>query len=383
MGCYALALLALIRIVVISRRESATATTMRFAATMVCGTLLGLGCAAVYILPAVFERRWVQVKMAIITGMDFSDNFLFRRNGDIDHDTVLRTASILAVVMIALTAVSLFFAAKRAKQAWQIAALATLAFVIVLLLTPLSAPIWSHTPELAFLQFPWRLVAVLAAVFGLALADALPPLRQRDAVIAALLAAVVFSIPAYRAFRQSCYPEDTVAARLAVFQSANPGTDPTDEYTPTTADNDVLAHDNPPWWLADSPNAPAPKGAAAQPGPAPRELNLTLDRPQTLVLNLRKFPTWSVRTNGASATLAYRNDGLIAIPLSAGPAQVLITWQNGWDHTCGQVITAVSLLLLATLGLRRRKASQAAQHLSSSLDARERPRPASLRRAAC
>ena len=63
---------------------------------------------------------------------------------------------------------------------------------------------------------------------------------RRHAKLAAILLAVALSHSTYRLFRQPCDPEDTASARLDLFQSSN-GTDPTDEYTPTNADNDALA----------------------------------------------------------------------------------------------------------------------------------------------
>lgn len=379
MGCYALAVLALVRLLSVWRAEGHRAG-LRFAATAAGGGLLGLGVPAFYIVPAAYERRWVQIKMAILPGMAFRDNFLFHRSGVADHDIVLRTASVVAVIVIALSTVALFFAGKKTKRTMHIDGLIVLAVVIVLLLTPLSAIVWSHTPELAFLQFPWRLVAVLAAIFGLALAAGLPSLRRRNAVIASIVTAAVLALPAYQVFRQECDAPDTVAARLATFLSANPGTDATDEYTPNEADNDALTHDNPAWWLVDDPDAPAPKGG--QPGPAPLALDLVLDRPQTLVLNLRQYPAWNVRENNVPASLADRDDGLIAIPLPAGPAHVRVAWLGGSDHMYGEVISMASFVLLVIVWWRGRGALRAFEHLSSSSDACERTKPASLRRAA-
>ncbi|HEX7157422.1 MAG TPA: hypothetical protein VF214_00300 [Edaphobacter sp.] len=382
MGCYALALVALIRMVAIIMGTHSFATRtgspvslltgagrvgsniLQLTATLIPGALLGLGLAAFYVIPAAYQRRWVQIKMAILPGMRFSDNFLFQRIGDADHDTVLHTASLVAAVMTALTALALFFAlrpaqpkALRVSHDFRPRWLAILSLVIVFLLTPLSAPIWNHAPELTFLQFPWRLLAVLAAVFGLALAHALPPLKLRTAAIASLVIAFAFTVPAWHAFRQPCYPEDTVPARLVTFLSANPGTDPTDEYTPITADNDALTVNNPPFWLAQSPNATPPKASAQTPGPAPRSLDINLNEPQILVLNLRNYPAWSVRVNDTPANLADRADGLIAIPLPAGPAHILITWRNGGDRILGNSIS-IAALLLATLLLLRNRANR-------------------------
>jgi hypothetical protein len=344
MGCYALALLALLRLIATWRASDPRATA-NLAGTSTVGALLGLGLAAIYIVPAAYERRWVQVGMAILPGMSFRDNFLFHRTGDADHDAVLRAGSIVAVVMIALTAAALFFVWNRTTQ--RARNLAILAAVIVLLLTPLSAVVWKHAPELGFLQFPWRLIAVLSAVFGLTVAGIPETQKPRTTAVVSLVVAVAFVFPAYGAFRQQCYPEDTVAERLVVFQSANPGTDPTDEYTPISADNDSLAHDNPPWWLADRANAAAPNTSPQQPGPAPHALDLVLDRRTMLILNLRRYPPWSIRVNDAPATLTARSDGLVAIALGAGPARIRIVWHNGLDRTLGYILSLLSLILVA------------------------------------
>src|SRR5271168_3714622 len=94
MSCYALALLTVIRLAKPSslRKEIAINT--------ISGTILGLALAAFYIVPAAYERRYVQIAMAIIPNMRIQDNFLFHHTGDIPHDQVLHTASIIAIILI-------------------------------------------------------------------------------------------------------------------------------------------------------------------------------------------------------------------------------------------------------------------------------------------
>ncbi len=361
MGCYALALIVIVRFLISATKPGVPfmagvhrdiGGVRSFATTTIGGILLGLGLAAVYIIPAAYERPWVQVRMAILPGLTFAENFLFHHTADPDHDQVLRTASIVAVLMIALTAIALFLAIRRNKHRPRLFIFAVLAAAIVFLLTPSSAFFWKHTPELTFLQFPWRLVAVLAAVFALALAHLPSFSNRRTLALLSFLFAIAFTRPAYRAFQQLCYPEDTVAERLAVFYSANPGTDPTDEYTPIHADNDTLAQNNPPWWLADNPNAPAPTPATQLPGPAPRSLDLTLDHPQTLILNLRRYPAWQITVNGTPARLTSRKDGLTVLSLPTGPAHIRATWHNGSDRLIAILISVFSFVLI--LFLRQR-----------------------------
>ena len=363
MSCYALALLALIRIATapgvpsfaspakggVSRENATAPTRFRLAATATIGTALGLALAAFYILPAAYERRYVQIAMAILPGLTPQDNFLFHRLGDPDHDGVLHTASLVAVLLIALTAIALIIYAVQRKKHPLLLALTILAATITLLLTPLSAPIWHYLPELRFLQFPWRLLAILAPALSLAIALTLSFLKLKPAIAASICLVIAASLtwPAYHSFQQYCYPEDTIATRLALFQSANPGADPVDEYTPTGADNDALALANPPFWLSDDPAAPAPTQSA--PGPAPTHLTLSSSVPQTLILNLRKFPLWKITNIGAPVSTRQRKDGLIAIPIPAGTSVIDITQTHRLDEIIGLIISALALLVLSLL----------------------------------
>jgi hypothetical protein len=336
--------------------------------------------------------------MAIIPNMRIQDNFLFHHTGDIPHDQVLHTASLLALILIAATVITLTAAYLRRTSASKsdatiqdqsekdqsekispsrpkrsevkrpphfvrartpfnitplLTSLAILTIAIALLLTPLTSILWNHAPELVYLQFPWRLLAILTAVLALTIALTLTPLHLKPTSTTALTIAIAAALtyPAYAVFHQACDEEDTVQARLALFHS-NQGTDPTDEYTPTTADNDSLTHPNPAYWLSPDPNAKAPAGSP--PGPAPTHLTLNSPVPEDLILNLRDYPAWHITRNGTPITPhAERDDGLIVLPLPAGPSTIDITYTHTADHTLGDIITAISLGLLF-ITLRRR-----------------------------
>ncbi len=145
MSCYALAVLTVIRLIITSGtptkpgappfptvsssdrvgyrlRQQTTAllqpTRIKLTLTITAGTALGLCLAAFYLLPAAYERRYVQISMAILPGLRFQDNFLFHHttagitnpaalDEAIFHDQVLHTASILAIVLLTLTTIAL------------------------------------------------------------------------------------------------------------------------------------------------------------------------------------------------------------------------------------------------------------------------------------
>jgi hypothetical protein len=388
MGSYTLALLALLRIATdlgapsiahfaMSGRSAGAAVpasetwvsrhkvTLQFAWKTLTGFALGLALAAFYIVPAVWQRRYVQTWQAITDEASIGHNFLFEHTGTSSdallHDQVLHTASLIAVILLIATAAALVAVFIRRKSATEEATfpalpLSILAAGIAFLLTPLSAPLWNHAPEAAFLQFPWRLLAILAPVFALSVAAALDrlPMRLTTIAVAAVALLTLLTLPAYHVFRQGCYDEDTVSSQLAQFQS-QAGTDPTDEYTPTAADNSALAEDEPPFWLARSPaTAPPAAGHGPTSGPAPMHLRVTAPLPEFLILNLRNYPAWHVFLNGSiDSARSGRGDGLIALPIPAGASTIDIRYAHTRDQTLGDAVSLLALLVLLALPAMR------------------------------
>jgi hypothetical protein len=416
MGSYTLALLATIRVLfchsAAKRRnlQSGAPTplrqTLRLALTYLSGILLGLALPAYYLIPAAVERRYIQVAMAIIPNMRFQDNFLFAHTADAAHNAVNRTASTLALTLLALTTVlisALLLTQKKSvilsedprphrgsqskdpdastltytAQTFLPTTLALLTLLITFLLVPLSTPLWSHLPELAYLQFPWRLLTILSAVLALAIAlllDRTPTPPSLSSTLYPLLSVFVplaLTFTAYHLYAQSCDPHDT-PANIAQLLHTHHGLGPTDEYTPTAADNDYLRTNNPGYWLAHNPNDPAPNTTPTAtelhpnittddiPVPveqtisaqAPTHLTLNLPQPRILVLNLRDYPNWLVKTRyphkmvNWPASHLQRDDGLLAIAVSAGSSTIDISWHRTTDQNLGLAITILALLVL-------------------------------------
>jgi hypothetical protein len=367
MGSYALALLGVIRVVSAYRSGAAadpsvaSATQslrghppLQLAMRIFGGGLLGLGLAGFYIVPAAYERRSVQIAMSTISGMRIDQNFLFAHTGsspdELLHDQVLHTASVIAVMVLAATALALagvFLQQKKnpSRRAFPTLPLAILAAGVAFMLTPLSLLVWNHIPQAAFLQFTWRLLAIVAPVLALALAAAFSrlPLKFGTTAFVSVVLAAALTLPAVHVFRQPCDDEDTAPARLALFQSGA-GTDPTDEYTPATADNEALKQNDPPYWLADSAETAPP--ATAQPGLVPMHFSVTAPHAEDLILNLRDYPAWRVSLNGIiDPVRERRDDGLIVIPVPAGTSTVDIRYAHTRDETAGDAITILAVAI--------------------------------------
>jgi hypothetical protein len=407
-GCYALAVIVILRLAIESfSPPQHPRTILRTAAAYLGGTLLGLTLPAFYLLPAAHERRFVQIAMAIIPNIRFQDNFLFGHDGDAIHDAVLHTASLISLGLLLVLGATLSWLALRAPERIPeidsespvaekprsfnsvTTALLALMICVSLLLTPLSTPLWNHLPDLAFLQFPWRFTSIVAAMLGVTLALVLRKLRIHPAVAISLALALAFALsrPAIRELRQPCPVPDRPAARAQQF-ALHRGVEPTDEYTPKDADNDVLRADDPPFWLSTNPASfaphttpnpytianptlarpasedatPAPP-AAPLPTSAPFDLIVETPAPEFLILNLRRYPGWLVTVNGhASQPYVHdlRDDGLIVIPLDAGQSALHVTWHRGADQRIGTALTLLALIVCAALLLQRRSRSSAA-----------------------
>lgn len=355
-GSYALAVIVLLRLALLARSPATRPQLLPFALRAAAATALALALAAFYIVPAVLERPWVQIALATVPGMRPEDNTLFHHTSDPFHDAVLRSASRLALLLLAFTLAALLTAFRTSSgRRALLALLAVLTLLIGALLTNLSLPLWHHLPELAFLQFPWRLLALLAPIAALALGLALPCLPRRTLLASALIFPALLIAPAYHAFHQECDPEDTPGARFALFHSPA-GDEPTDEYTPTTADNDSLSHNNPPFRLLSlTANDDASPPATAQSGPAPRTLDLYLTRPELLVLNLRDYPSWHVLLNRTVPERVHRADGLLTIALPAGSDHVELTERPPAVELAADALSALALLGTLAAIVRHRR----------------------------
>ena len=208
-----------------------------------------------------------------------------------------------------------------------------LVVAILFLLTPLSLRAWHDLPELAFLQFPWRLLAVLASAVCMLLALALGgrgPIRWPAGIVAlgacALGGGLIF--PAYTGFHQTCELDDAPATLFADFSSGR-GAEPTDEYTPEPADNDDLRPDNPAYWVSGDPKAGAPRNSRSEPAPR-RNGNFVSDR-------------------------VSRDDGLLVVPLPAGLSHIDLAFAETPDRIAGDLLSVVAVLFLLALALMSRR----------------------------
>jgi hypothetical protein len=357
--------------------------------------VLGLGLAAIYWLPAAFERNWVDIKQATQDpGYNFENNWLFAHNANpllALHDEILRQVSWIAVSMIAVTVIcitigwlrgTLPIAKTSASRLWW-APPAAIPVVIFFFLFPVSRPLWYLLPEMRFLQFPWRWLEAVEAPMAIFFAAAIwPSGRRARAAVLVVCGAAFLASTAYasRYFFQVCYPEDSVSSVLADYR-AGEGFEGMYEYEPPGGDDSSIATGLPDACLVSDPSIvlgrPDPDDPDSNPAwsrdqgsceatfqfvhglqtnPEHREMHGPIAHSGFLVLRLLSYPAWRIRLNGQQLTaLPKRDDGLIAVPVPQGPIDLTIDWTRSPDVLAGRWVSALSVLLLAALWFFERR----------------------------
>jgi len=351
----------------------------------------GLGLSAIFLVPAVFEQRWVEIRQLVEDpGEKIENSWLFARHADpaLDlHDLELHRVSLIAVTMVAVALIGLLIAWKRGKlpasRSWWIP-LAVMPLAILVLQLPLSLPLWNLLPKLRYLQFPWRWLVVLEAPMGIFFAAAVWPTKTaprwlRVAIVGVCSAIFLWaSAGAGRLFFQQCDEEDNVAAMVNVFGSGA-GFAGTDEYAPPGADDSMVAIGLPDSCLVSDPSVELGKkqedglpawapgqGTCEAAFPAlPESLRVRHEdlrfsvhtaHPGYLVLRRRSYPAWRVRVNGQDiANLPLREDGLLAVPVPQGPVDLTVDWIVTPDVVAGLWLSVLAFLLLTGLCLLERR----------------------------
>ena len=368
MACYALLWIALLRLA----SDRAWRAPLRLGGA----TLLGLGLAAFYLVPAAWQQRWVDIVRAIGPGMRFQDSFLFHHTGESFHDGVLHTASILACMLLAFGFTSLLLwrgALRPRRLLW----LASLIPLILFLLLPLSAPLWNHAPRLGYVQFPWRWLLVLAPVVALSVAGGLGRRLRPVWLIVGVVLLCTASIAYYiRHFHQHCDEEDVVSAQVALMHDES-GEEGTDEYTPRNDDNAEVTQDMPPVrvlvkadgeepnsgkeinpeWTADADAERHATISVQHWSSEQRVVNVDTPAAGFAVFRLMDYPAWTVRRDGAALTVRpRRDDGLLTVPVPQGRSHIEIRWRTTKDVWIGRILSLLAVCVWIFAWYRERRA---------------------------
>jgi 6-pyruvoyl-tetrahydropterin synthase related domain len=317
---------------------------------------LGACLAAFYLLPAIYEQRWVNIAEAVSAGSRPLDNFLFIHTTDADHDAFNRIISWVAVLEIVVTLVAAWAAKswRRSERAlWNI--LLGWAVACSVLMFPETALLWKFLPKLEFMQFPWRWLLCLSMIFCLFMTVGVRRWWMR-----AVICMVVICVIAV-AWHRIQPPWWDHAADLREMQDnmipdkmeTAAGYEGTDEYTPVGADPAAIDKD------ARRVKVDGTAHAAIHVfhwGPENKVFTAEMSAADRLALRLFSYPAWRVEVNGRVVQTSTREStGQMLVPVEAGANRVQIVFARTWDRALGGWISLVTALGLGCWALWARR----------------------------
>ena len=325
----------------------------------------GLGLAAVYILPAAWEQKWVDIGQAVSSGLRPEQNFLFTHANDPEFVLFNWKVSCVALGVSGIAAIAAVFSnrGRREKppqldQAWW--PLAALGVVAVAMMFPGAAIMWRLLPKMRFVQFPWRWLVPLNLVCWFFFALATAPGRRRWPWWAAT--GVAITIVAGVMVQDAWWDSEDVPATISAVYSGN-GYEGADEYAPLGCNRYDLPGEAP----RVSAIGNAAEGSVQSAGVrihierwAPEAKTVSMDsaRPITLALKLIGYPAWRAEVNGKTVTTQTMSDTMqMLVPLPAGSNRVDVRFSRTPDRTLGGALSLITAAALAACALfRRRKA---------------------------
>jgi hypothetical protein len=321
---------------------------------------LGFGLAGFYLIPAVYEQRWVNISQALASGLQPSQNFLYSVIADAEHNAFNHIASSTAVLLIALTAI--FGAAtlgwrrnssgSRNQSVGK--AFLLISAVAALLMLRVTNMLWTLLPELRFVQFPWRWMSILAVPFACFAGAAIPQRRGSGfpaAFSAAALLAVLAGAAAFMVRHTWWDTEDIPVLQEAI--AKDEGFEGVDEYDPSGDDHSGLPEKSPKVALqaaGSEEGAPDIRAGARihieRWSAEKKELRVTLRAPADLSMRLLNYPAWRVKVNDVDfiPQQVGETDQMI-LPLGAGSSHIEVRFIRTPDRTIGGVVSGGSVLL--------------------------------------
>jgi hypothetical protein len=309
-------------------------------ASVAVAIALGMGAAAVYLLPVVHQREWVSLPQVLSPGMRALENFLFTVTHDEDHNRFNRIVSVVALWEIVILVLSLWIARRR-TQTRLLQAMVPWTATCTALMVNFTLPLWNHLPELQYVQFPWRWLLCLNVPVTLVVTLALRRWWLRLLVCAIAIGSVPY---VWHSIQPPWWDQTADIQEMVDNHHDGIGNDGTDEYVPAGADPSDIGQ-NAPAAIYEGPGTAAITVREWQ--TEKRQLSVATTLAGRLKLRLFNYPLWRAEVNGRGVQTASSPDTVqMEIPIESGNNEVRITWSEGWDRKLGAFISALALVLI-------------------------------------
>ncbi|HEY3137360.1 MAG TPA: 6-pyruvoyl-tetrahydropterin synthase-related protein [Blastocatellia bacterium] len=321
-------------------------TLVRIAA----GLALGAGIGAIFLLPVLFETRYVW----LFFKFDYRDYFLFehlraalgstRFPVNASLFSYLLDTDFVAVGPMLLFLVSSFLIwigiRKRAERMTRVSvAIWIVTLFSFLMTTRLTAPIWRITPGLSFLFYPWRwlVVASAGAAFFAALSIRELSLNGRWRVLKALAltSAVILNV-AISGLLIARAPHDPEGLEGGLYRRD------TREYRPLWWDGQLRED----LWRSPARlvSGDAQVVSLDETGFEQR-YSVTATTESVVAFRPLYFPGWVARLDGSQTAIAPTPEGNIQLTVEPGEHNLTLSFEDTWPRSLGKLVSGVSFAL--------------------------------------
>lgn len=313
---------------------------------------LGSGLAAFFLLPALLERVFIQTKYLTVGYFDFRAHFvafyqffstfwgygasLWGPKDDMSFQIGLVHWATLAL------AAALGFVFRKDKKLVLLFAFLGFGFLLSIFLQHnKSAFLWEAFPFMAFIQFPWRFLAIsifIVSLVGGVVADYL----KGKAKIVYVILFVSLTLWNMQYFKPRNYVEDSFFDKFLQVESMRRGVDLTKDYLPVwvqTVDGGVF----------NIPRARVGEIEVSNLKRSSTMLNASINAttPSVVEVPITYFPGWQVAINNQTIPqITPSKMGLLRFELPKGEYQVKIQFKDTLVRMAGNMISLVSLFLL-------------------------------------
>jgi non-canonical purine NTP pyrophosphatase (RdgB/HAM1 family) len=312
--------------------------------------ILGIGLASFYLLPAIFEEKWINIGEVLAAGVRPQDNFLFTTSADVDHNRFNLLVSYVALAEIGIMALAIWRSyASRLKKETLWLLLSAWGGVTILLMFSISNPLWQYLPKFRYVQLPFRWLLCLNAALALLLAMAARRWLTRALAVGALLAVLMMVCLRIQA---PWWDSAGDIQEMHGAMSGGTGNEGIDEYVPAGADPYELNKNLP---RITDPSGKEVPAQMIQWGPLDKHFIVQTSRPANLTLRLFNYPAWRVMVNDQPVeTQTTDVTGQMLIPVAAGRNEVRIHFGRTLDRTIGDIVSTISLILLLAAFIKTR-----------------------------
>ncbi len=317
---------------------------------------VGLGISAIYLGPAVLERKFVHIDILLIGIYQFAGNFLFDFQAHM-YEIFYRLLNMTVCLEMACF---LLLALLFRKAGGELVREEPNRFLITvfagafLLTTPLSRPVWEMIPHFAFLQFPWRWIIVmeLSLCFLIARVYSLESVhRSRPATLVKVFLATLLVFFAQLPMQNI---HDTAISENDLIRLKERGQwrhylDEKLEYLPVWNTNPGMTI---PRSLGGRVSVPSGRAVTDVTKWAPESITVEVQASTDAVIRIAIFfyPGWQVTKDGKPASMEVEKEtGAVLVNVPAGAHTIRATFGETRLREISKYASLGSLLLLIPL----------------------------------